>query len=72
MKAVQCVKYSAVVAEAVAVNTVSDITNVPKNMVLVETLACGVDFVQTLMIQNKVSFEVHIALSSSLAPSLPP
>jgi hypothetical protein len=49
MLAVQCVAFmndSVPLREAVVVQMVPEPQSIPKDMVLVETLACGVDFVQ--------------------------
>ena len=55
MQSIQCVQYSSSPEEAVKVKLVSQPTEggLKPTEVLVEVLACGCDFVQLLLTQNK-------------------
>ncbi len=56
MLAVQCVAFmkdSVPLHEAVVVQIAPEPQSIPKDMVLIETLACGVDFVQVLSRQRQ-------------------
>lgn len=61
MLAVNCVEYTENPHKAIAVQTVNDLTDAPsEGYVIVETLACFVDFVQTLLMQNKYQMKLPL------------
>ena len=60
MKAVQCVQYGANPYEALQVLPVEKPRKAKRGYLLVQVLACGVDFVQTLMMQNKYQLKVNL------------
>ena len=62
MQAVQCVRYASAARDAVEIRQVPSLKHKRprKGMVLVEVLACGVDFVQTLLMQNKYQMKLPL------------
>mmetsp|Transcript_7955 Transcript_7955/g.9104 ORF Transcript_7955/g.9104 Transcript_7955/m.9104 type:complete len:340 (-) Transcript_7955:17-1036(-) len=63
MKAVQCVRYSANPYEALQVLPVEKPRRAKRGCLLVQVLACGVDFVQTLLMQNKYQLKTELPIT---------
>lgn len=60
MLVVNCVKFSADPFEAIAIEEVPSSSTPSEESVIVEVLVCFVDFVQTLLVQNKYQMKLPL------------